>query len=74
MPRGGKRAGAGRPRELEGDGPRLDVDLDEPSGLGLLTYAQERGVTGPAAVRELLAAWHQSPAVRRAVEVWRKSR
>lgn len=65
--RGGARPGAGRPRTRTGDGPRIDVELDEASGLGALALSQELGVTIPGAIRALLSAWHRSPDVRRAV-------
>lgn len=74
MSRGGKRVGAGRPTELDGEGHRLSVSLDDTSGPGLIAYAQEHEITGAATIRELLAAWRESPAVRRAVATWRARR
>lgn len=65
--RGGVRPGAGRPRVRDGDGPRVDVELDEASGMGAIALSQELGVTIPCAIRTLLSAWHRSPDVRRAV-------
>lgn len=73
--------GRGRPRKIHapppvGVLPRIDVPLDESSGVALLGYCQDRSprITMQDAVRELLSAWGESEAVREAVATWRLER
>lgn len=71
----------GRPRKIHsppplGVMPRIDVPLDEPSGLALLSYCSGRvpRITMQDAIRELLTAYGDSEEVRSAVSSWRAAR
>lgn len=71
--------GRGRPRKIHsappvGVLPRIDVPLDEASGIALLTYCHEHGGTMQDAVRALAASWGQSEAVKDAHQAWRAGR
>lgn len=71
---GGARRGAGRPRKLEGSLTARSIVLTEPCDLALVEYSAQHECTLPDVVRELLAAWYESPSVRAAVAVWRSRR
>lgn len=73
--------GRGRPRKIHspppiGVMPRIDVPLDEPSGMALLAYCSGRvpRITMQDAIRELLTAYGDSEEVRSAVSSWRAAR
>lgn len=78
MSHGGKRPGAGRPRVRQGEGPLVQVVLDEASAAGLLRFAEVwalppsgSGVyTSGVAVRTLLSAYGLDEGVREAVKDW----